>query len=332
MLSPPEDLATGTLALALADGWGLRVDTAEYRPVGFGSHHWAVTDAEGTSWFATVDELETKRHRADEPLDTAFGRLRASLAAATGLRDHGCSFAVAPVSTRDGEPLVRLGDRFGLALYPFVDGRSFAWGEFATVEHRRAVLDMVVGVHSAPAAVRRLAMADGFDVPHRDELDAAIAGAAVPDCGPYARPVAQLLAAHATAVRRLIGRYDGLVAAAGAEPARRVLTHGEPHPGNTMRTPAGWLLIDWDTALVAPPERDLWSLDAGDGSLLDAYAGATGVKPRPSMLELYRLRWDLADLAVDVARFRRRHTGNRDDEESWNILSRLLAALPSRPG
>lgn len=78
MLSPPEDLATGTLALALADGWGLRVDTAQYRPVGFGSHHWAVTDAEGTRWFATVDELETKRHRADEPLDPAFGRLRAS--------------------------------------------------------------------------------------------------------------------------------------------------------------------------------------------------------------------------------------------------------------
>ena len=26
-----------------------------------------------------------------------------------------------------------------------------------------------------------------------------------------------------------------------------------------------WLLIDWDTALVAPPERDLWDLDPGDG-------------------------------------------------------------------
>ena len=37
----------------------------------------------------------------------------------------------------------------------------------------------------------------------------------------------------------------------GRPAARMVLTHGEPHPGNTMRTVDGWRLIDWDTALVA---------------------------------------------------------------------------------
>ncbi|WP_432843998.1 phosphotransferase family protein [Dactylosporangium sp. CA-092794] len=42
-----------------------------------------------------------------------------------------------------------------------------------------------------------------------------------------------------------------------ADPPGLVLTHGEPHPGNTMRTGGGWLLIDWDTALLAAPERDL---------------------------------------------------------------------------
>ena len=56
-----------------------------------------------------------------------------------------------------------------------------------------------------------------------------------------------------------------------------------------MLTADGWLLIDSDTALVAPPERDLWSLDTGDGTILDAYASATGVTPLPSLLNLYRL-------------------------------------------
>ena len=60
------------------------------------------------------------------------------------------------------------------------------------------------------------------------------------------------------------------------------------------------MLIDWDTALTAPPERDLWSLDPGDGSILGAYAALTGVTPRPLLLDLYRLRWDIADIAVDV--------------------------------
>ena len=78
--------------------------------------------------------------------------------------------------------------------------------------------------------------------------------APVSECGPYARPLARLFREHATGIRGLLGRYDELVAAARAQPGRAVLTHGETHPGNTMPTAdGGWLLIDWDTALVAPP-------------------------------------------------------------------------------
>ena len=71
-----------------------------------------------------------------------------------------------------------------------------------------------------------------------------------------------------------------------------------------MLTGDGWVLIDSDTALIAPPERDLWDLDPGDGSILEAYASATGTSPQPSLLGLYRLRWDLAEIAVNVSRFR----------------------------
>jgi spectinomycin phosphotransferase/16S rRNA (guanine(1405)-N(7))-methyltransferase len=87
------------------------------------------------------------------------------------------------------------------------------------------------------------------------------------------------------------------------------------------------LLIDWDTVLVAPPERDLWSIDPGDGSVLGAYVVATGVTPLPAMLDLYRLRWDLADIAISVRQFRGTHSGTVDDEKSWEVLSSLLAKL-----
>jgi spectinomycin phosphotransferase/16S rRNA (guanine(1405)-N(7))-methyltransferase len=216
-----------------------------------------------------------------------------------------------------------------VALYPFVDGESFGWGVFATPAHRRAVFDMVVAVHTAPGTVGRRALADDFAIPHRDELAAALDGATgVADTGPYARPTAELLADNAPPIRRLLARYDQLVVAGREQPSRMVLTHGEPHPGNTMQAAGEWLLIDWDTALMAPPERDLWSLDPGDGSILDAYAAATGVTPLPSMIELYRIRWDLADLAVCVDRFRGRHVGNPDDDASWDILRSLVRAFP----
>ncbi len=331
MLTPPNDLSEEELASALAGGWSIGVTGMSYRPLGFGSHHWEVRGTRGARWFLTVYELESKRLRREESPARAFVRLRASLRAAADLRECGAAFAVAPMPARDGQPALLLRERFAVALYPFVTGRSFEWGEFADPAHRRGVLDMVVALHTAPERARRNAATEDFAIAHRDELEAALgadgrfgarAGA---DLGPYAGPAAALLARNAGPVRRLLARYDEL--AGRSRPAGMVLTHGETHPGNTMLTPAGWALVDWDTALVAPPERDLWSLDPGDGSVLRGYAGATGVTAWPPMLELYRIRWDLADLAVGVSQFSRPHAGSRNDHKSWDDLRSLVTRV-----
>ena len=324
MLTPPDGLPGAALVSALGRSWDMAVTSLEYRAVGWGSHHWDVTDASGARWFVTLDELENKCLSASEPLAAGFTRLRAALAAAIDLRACGRTFVVAPVPARDGEPLARVNNRFAVAVYPFADGQSFDSDEFSPA-HRLTMLGLLLDVHTAPPAASRHALADDFAVPHRDELEAAPAPAGeVTDCGPYARATSRLIQQHAAPLQRLLERYDALVLQARAAGLRTVLTHGEPHPGNTMLTADGWVLIDWDTALVAPPERDLWDLDPGDGSILQAYATATGATPRPSLLDLYRLRWDIADIAVDVARFRRPHTGSIDDDKSWELLSSLV--------
>ncbi|MBO0772511.1 MAG: aminoglycoside phosphotransferase family protein, partial [Actinobacteria bacterium] len=230
----------------------------------------------------------------------------------------------------------------------FVEGASFGWGEFSSPEHRRAVLRMLVAVHTAPASAAWHGLADDFTLQCRAELEAAcrpdgqtagpdttVAGTAGPDTpdgeaagpGPYARPLAALIRRHSAPLLDLLARYDGLVAEARSRPGRMVLTHGEPHPGNTMLTGGGWLLIDWDTALLGPPERDLWSLDPGDGSILAAYAAATGITPQPALLDLYRLRWDLTDIALEVSRFRRPHAGDANDDKAWHELNSLLTQV-----
>jgi hypothetical protein len=66
VLTPPPELPEGALVSALARGWKVTASIA-YRPVGFGSHHWEVTDAGGSRGFVTADELETKRHSPHEP-------------------------------------------------------------------------------------------------------------------------------------------------------------------------------------------------------------------------------------------------------------------------
>lgn len=104
-----------------------------------------------------------------------------------------------------------------------------------------------------------------------------------------------------------------------------VLTHGEPHPGNLIETDGGWRLVDWDTTLVAPPERDLWIVEPGDGSVIGAYEAATGRPVLRSDLELYRLTWKLADIALFVAELRQPHGDTADIQESWAALRLNLA-------
>jgi hypothetical protein len=329
VLTPPDGLSEEVLVSELAAHWRLDAAAIGYRAVGFGSHHWEVTDAAGVRWFVTVDELQKRRQSLTEPLDAALDRLRHALAVAIELRVQGYEFVVAPVASRDEEPVVRVAKEFAVAVYPFVPGTSFGWGEFSTAAHRQAVLDMVMAVHEAPAAVRKLALADSYAIQKREELEAVLDGAhgAPAEAGPYTKPMRRLLAGKQAAIRIRLARYDELAHQARAAPSRSVLTHGEPHPGNTMLTDDGWRLIDWDTNLLAPPERDLWSLDPGDGSVLAKYATTTGVEPVAALLELYRIRWDLTDMALEVSRFLWPHRGTAEDEEAWQLLVDLAGQM-----
>ncbi len=326
MHTPPADLPEATLRAALERGWSLATQTLVYRPVGFGSHHWELFATSGIRWFVTVDDLRTRRLVTGEPLTAGYDRLRASLTTAQALRTAGRA-VVAPLPAHDGGPLMLLADCFTVSIYPFVDGESFD-GDDCTLEHRRAVLDLLIAVHSSPSHVRDQALPDDYAIPLRDAVTAALTGAHIDaGLGPYARPAAELLTAHADRVSQALARYDDLVLAARADPPGMVLTHGEPHPSNTMHTESGWLLIDWDTALVAPPERDLWDLDPGDGTIHAAYTAATGTRLRPDLLKLYQIRWDLTEIAACLAHFHVPHAYTADDEETWSILIDLVPSL-----
>jgi spectinomycin phosphotransferase/16S rRNA (guanine(1405)-N(7))-methyltransferase len=330
MLTRPPGLSDDALARALAAGWCVEVASMRYRSVGFGSHHWEIVDQHATRWFVTVDELELKRASLQEPVAEALDRLRAALRTTRDLYDAGYAFVVAPVLTFAGEPLLAIDGRFAAALYPFVEGERFDFGTFSTDAHRLAVLDLIIQVHTAGLDVSQHARLDDFEIPRREELEASIRPTGrAPESGPYGEAASALLAGNRPRIERALERYDELVRRARETPEPMVLTHGEPHPGNTIATVDGWRLVDWDTVLVAPRERDLWDLDPGDGSIIDSYRAATGILPKSQMVELFGVRWDLSDMAVYARRFRAPHSGSRDDEKSWDDLCALVEHLPA---
>jgi spectinomycin phosphotransferase/16S rRNA (guanine(1405)-N(7))-methyltransferase len=145
--------------------------------------------------------------------------------------------------------------------------------------------------------------------------------------GPFAEPGREVLRDRRSQIVQSLRRYDRLVARETGTRGRLVVTHGEPHRGNTITTPNGSVLIDWDTTMLAPPERDLWMIAAEDPGVMDAYVAASGTRPRTSALDLYRLRWSLTDIAVYTDEIRRPHEHNEDTLTAWHQLVACCAAL-----
>ena len=329
MLAPPKGLTEEALAVTLARGWGIEVAGLDYRAVGFGSHHWEVVEAGGTRWFVTVDDLAQRRHAPGATYAQVQARLAASLCAARTLRNSSMDFEfiVAPVPSLDGAVLLSVGEGFAAAVYPLLEGESFSWGPFRSEDQRAAVVSMLIDIHNAPLGRTAGAPEEDFRVQQFEELERALTqGAEAPDRGPYSLPFAALITQNAPTLHTALRKYDDLVASAAAA-APRVLTHGEPHPGNTMLTADGWKLIDWDTAALAPPERDLWNLDPGDGSVLADYAEATGYVPQRAMIELYKLRWDLNDIGQCAADLRREHVEDANTTMSWDVAQSVVRGL-----
>lgn len=321
MYTRPDDLRDATVLESVRQGWDIAASAVEYRPVGFGSHHWTVSGAGEITGFATVDDLRGAGGSSDDE----FARLDAALSTAFAVRKSGATFVVAPVPRVDGSVLGRIDDRYALAVYPYIEGAAHQFGEELAPGARMQVLDMVLALHACEDSARRQARVDPFTVPARDELMRALQDLSQPWYGgPFGERTRALLTRRGSLLARWLDRHDVLVDGARRRPERMVLTHGEPHPGNLIETVDGWALIDWETALMAPPERDLWLLEPGDGSITAAYTDRSGTPVLPEMLALYRLSWALTDVALFVAQFRAPHDEDDDAAVAWNGLLHTL--------
>jgi hypothetical protein len=82
--------------------------------------------------------------------------------------------------------------------------------------------------------------------------------------------------------------------------------------------------VDWDFVQLAPPERDLWELAETDPSVLAAYTEATGTVVDSNALALFRMWYDLAEIAGYIELFRAAHGDTEDTAESWRNLEYFL--------
>jgi hypothetical protein len=311
MLTPPTDLDPQALTRALAH-WGLVDPVLEYLPVGFGSHHWRAEDA-----FVTVDEPAA-----------GFAALDRAFRTAAALRAAGLEFVLAPLPDDTGAPTRPLDERYAVSVTPFVNGASSSFGSYETKDERRRMAELVGRVHAAtvllpPGLPRR----DDLGIPDRSSLEEALASLSLPWLtGPFAEPTRALLADRADELRRSLEAHDERADRLRRRSRPWVVTHGEPHRANLIVDTAGSPhLVDWDTTLLAPPERDLWQVLDDELTGWEEYRAVVGaVELDLEALGHYRQGWDLADICAFVAACRRPH---EEDENTVATFGHLRAYL-----
>ena len=322
MHEPPADLTEADLAVALLRHWQLDVPDVRYAPVGYGGYHWIGHDPSGGRWFVTASRVRSKADLAD---------LRAAMRAARDLAEAGLSFVVAPVADAAADVVVPVRPDLALSVFPYIDGDPGHWGDPVSTHDRAAITSMLAALHTTGRASATAPVRDP-NPSSRAHLETSLRerGRIWLGGGPFSEPARALVTEHAAGLVAALAAFDDLRAQVRASAAGLVLTHGELHPGNLIRRGASYMLIDWDTAGLAPPERDLWWVLSDTGAEAARYAELTGREVSQAALALYRLRWDLDDIGLFLADFRAPHRRDQDSEKGLEGLVGALERVASR--
>jgi spectinomycin phosphotransferase len=327
--APLQRVAQDAIRDAVADGWGLGIAALRYLAVGNGAYHWVLDADDGRRWFVTCDDLDTKPWLGADR-DTVFANLQSAYRTAMDVRRAGLAFVVAPVAARSGAPAERIAERHGVSVLEYVDGEPGEWGRPLGTRATGEVMTMLAELHRSTPSACDVAHR-GLEVPGRTDLDEALDDLDHPwDGGPLSEPARRELAVRADDVVAGLRDLDRQAANDDAD-ARLVLTHGEPHPGNLIRTSAGLALIDWDTVALARPERDLWMLAECDWGVVTAYRQLTGICLDPAALRAYRLLWALTDVAAFTAQLRRAHHPDADADKALAALRSIFDGREPAP-
>jgi spectinomycin phosphotransferase len=183
------------------------------------------------------------------------------------LCDHGLEQVIPPLITREGLSWMRI-EPYGVVLYPFVEGQTgmrrplseAQWVEFGGALRR---LHGVVLPTSLEESVARETYGDYF----RERVRGFICGAEDADVeDAIAAALAKLLRERRETIVDLVERAERRAIALRRRRLPTVLCHADMHANNLLLADDGRLfIVDWDTLLHAPKERDLMFIGGGVG-------------------------------------------------------------------
>jgi len=328
-LKTQSSLPSDGLLNILRQQYGLEVESLEFLPTEWTAYCYRVHCVGGQEYF-----LKLTRRGGFVPYAASDPGFYLPLTAALqrcGILPH----IAYPIPACDGRFLWTSGDD-QLILFNYIHGRTVGFGDlFEEILPRLAVLLGIL--HRGVSQVRLdYVFQEQFALPFEADLLRSLSElrtvSATDSQGK--RDLRALLLPRVPEILDLLKRLKELQAYAQAARKPQVFCHTDLHGGNLMLDEQDNLyILDWEGALLAPPEQDLffhaWKDDFWQ-NFLPAYEGQFGpVRLDSAIFGFYFYRRNLEDLTDWVVRILRYNTQDEQDAaDVQGIQQDCLAGWP----
>ncbi|MFI5261088.1 MAG: phosphotransferase enzyme family protein [Candidatus Limnocylindrales bacterium] len=328
------DLDPNRLRAVLHDRYRLDVAQLTFVPYGIDSWSYVATCSDGRRAFVKLARRvpSTDAWAAEIPLMSAL---------AAGLVN-----VPRPMADRDGGFLNAVAG-YQVQVLEYLAGRNLeheaAWPD----DLYTRVAELVAAVHASTSAVRRLVeRVEVYDLPFLPSLATTLTVLEADEVLPAGDDLTLarlrgMVVPRARDMRAAIGRLERLRDRARARQSDDVLCHTDIWGSNLLLSDDGSLhLVDWDGALIAPPEHDLFMF-AGTtffpperfGRFLDRYEAAfRRVRLDAGTFGFYLYRRNLEDLAGSVGWIVEGRMEAMGPAGTLAVVADLLAEMPAIEG
>ena len=170
------------------------------------------------------------------------------------------------VKTRGGKLYVKK-SRLYFFVYPFVEGQS-GWKKPLTKNQFIDFGKFMSRLHSLelPDKYKKLLPVEQFDSKYRKGLKKYLNGLGEKNCeNRLTIEFFETLKKKKDVIHEIINIAEASAKQAKQNPGKLCLCHGDIHAGNVLIGETGFYVIDWDTIILSPKEKDLMFIGAGIG-------------------------------------------------------------------
>ena len=206
-----------------------------------------------------------------------------------------------PLSHKYGQTVARI-ENYGLVVYPYLEGltvmRSGLNGQQLTTV-RQEIGAITALLHELTEQVNHQ-----IDLPTEDftkfqpEFHSIVCSNRKPDChDQLIIDWMRFIQERKSELTNLLQVTEQLGNELRSRKSDYVLCHGDIHEDNIIMASSGGLyIIDWDNAILAPKERDLFFFGENENNLKQYFSLLSSKQAEPAIIDYYVLEWALQEI------------------------------------